>query len=95
MKRIILALSALLVCLSASAQKKSFTLEQIANDKFPNVEKYLLPPVWESGDILQVSTMEFGVLKRERKFYNVITNLRKALRNLKTISGKTPKKPIN
>lgn len=73
MKRIILALSALLVCLSVSAQKKNFTLEQIANDKFPNVEKYLLPPVWESGDILQVSTMEFGVLKRERKFYNVKT----------------------
>lgn len=73
MKRIILALSALLVCLGVSAQKKNFTLEQIANDKFPNVEKYLLPPVWESGDILQVSTMEFGVLKRERKFYNVKT----------------------
>ena len=73
MKRTILALSAVLICWSASAQKKNLTLEQIANDKFPNVEKYLLPPVWESGDILQVSTMEFGVLKRERKFYNVKT----------------------
>ncbi|MBQ2492072.1 MAG: DPP IV N-terminal domain-containing protein, partial [Bacteroidales bacterium] len=73
MKRTILALSAVLICWSASAQKKNFTLEQIANDRFPAVENYIMPPAWVSDDIVQVNTVDLGSRKRDSKFYNVKT----------------------
>ena len=73
MKRIALALSLALICWSASAQKKNLTLEQIANDRFPAIQNYIMPPSWISADEVVVTKMDLSNRKRENILYNVKT----------------------
>ncbi|MBR4801550.1 MAG: DPP IV N-terminal domain-containing protein [Bacteroidales bacterium] len=73
MKRFALALSLALICWSAYAQKKNLTLEQIANDRFPSIQNYLMPPNWISADEVLVTKMDLSSRKRENILYNVKT----------------------
>ena len=73
MKRIALVLLTALICWSASAQKKRLTLEQIANDKYPSLEVFLISPKWVSADEVVVSTMNRSNYSRNNILYNVKT----------------------
>ncbi|MBR6466261.1 MAG: DPP IV N-terminal domain-containing protein [Bacteroidales bacterium] len=73
MKKIALALFLALICWSASAQKKNLTLEQIANDRFPAIQDYIMPPKWISAEEVQVTKMDLSNGKREHLLYNVKT----------------------
>ena len=73
MKKIALALFLALICWSAFAQKKNLTLEQIANDRFPAIQDYIMPPKWISAEEVQVTKMDLSNGKREHLLYNVKT----------------------
>lgn len=75
MKRFALALSLTLICWSTSAQKKNFTLEQIANDRFAGVELYLMQPDWVSDNVVQATAVDLRSRKREIKYFNVKTGV--------------------
>ena len=75
MKRFALAFSLVLICFGASAQKENLTLEQIANDRFPAIQNYILPPKWISAQKVQVSKMDLSNGKREHLVYDVKTEI--------------------
>ena len=74
-----------LICWSADAQKKRFTLEQIANDKYPSVENIIFPPRWVSAEQVLVTTMDRSKYTRSESLYNVKTG---TFEDYKPVQGK-------
>ena len=72
LKKFSVSLLALLFALTSFAQKKNFTLEQIAQNKFDNVESYIFGPAWKSPTQVIVAKME-TTGKRDINLYDLKT----------------------
>ena len=72
LKNFSLSLLALLFAFTSFAQKKNLTLEQIAQNKFDNVESYIFGPSWKSPTQVIVAKME-TTGKRDINLYDLKT----------------------